>query len=750
MAEEKSMKKNDLIAIFILASIFVLMTILLYAYENYPLDDDWSYIWAVKNLFLTGQLRFTDWTAPTLVSQVWGGWIFSHLFGFSFESVRLSTLVISFIGIVFFYLLLRELGHRYSSSLCITLLLLMNPCSFPLTFTFFTDIPFLSLLIISAYLFFKGEKDNRNLFFLLGSVVSSLALLIRQNGLLITVAVFLYLVVKEKDKKRRITRGFLTIVLPLITFALFTYWLNVIHGQTAESLKHANELRENFLKPQLLLFKVFWRPFIILEFIGFSLIPFSFACLPALRNGEKGTYSLFMLLTLSGILFFLFFEHVGLFPSIYQWADGFKFAFISEYGIRGIFNILILFFKLIDFASLFSITCLVYLIIKKRAMLKTRLSAPSPLLLILGIGLFQLLFLFVTRKWYSRYFITVLPFSLILLLEGQKGEEMKKKIFFPLFFFSVLFTLVVCQDFMAWNQTRWRVGKELLQKGIPAQKISAGFPWDCWYSYEYSKSHPREIITQRGEVPWWIEELTPAVDPEYIISSSPHLISDSSNRNYFQTDQYQIYKSYDYFSLFYLMKKRVYVLKRTGRREGNFNGEAYFDFLENLPLMEVKEQGSEAIKAGTITIRETENEALIQPLNTEATFRIALPRKPCFLRVNLGGIVDHGSKEGNGILFKILIDDALIDNLEGIVGVMGAEHRNAFMKPRALFAKPRTFFIHYLQPSEQKWQEIHLDLSHFSGKVIDLTFSVTGWPHQEERSMLACWGKPLIMVESND
>ena len=747
MSKENTTKRNDLFAICILATFFLLMVLLLYAYETYPIDDDWSYIWAVKNFFSTGQMKFTDWTAPSLVSQVWWGWIFSYLFGFSFESVRLSTLFISFIGLTFFYFLLRELGHGYSASLCITLLLLVNPCSFPLTFTFFTDIPFLSLLIIAAYFFFKGEKDDRDLFFLLGSIVSSLALLIRQNGLLIPIAVCIYLAVKEMDKKKAAKRGFLAIALPLITFAIFIYWLNVIHGQTAESFKHAHEIKENFLKPQLLLFKILWRPFVILEFIGFSLIPLSFACVSKLRSVEKGTSPLFILFMSSGILFFLFFEHVGLFPSIYQWADGFKFAFISEYGIRGIFNILILFFKLIDFASVFSITILVYLLIKQWPMLKEKFSAPSPFFLLLTIGLFQLLFLFVTRKWYSRYFITVLPFFLIVLLEGQKKEQTEKKIFLPLLFLFFLFSLVICQDFMAWNQTRWRAGKELLNEGIPAHTISAGFPWDCWHSYDYSKAHPLEITTQKGEVPWWIEDLTPAVDPAYVISNSPHLISDSSNRNYFQTDQYQVYKAYDYFSLFYLMKKRVYVLKRGERRESRFPGEIYFDFLKNLPLMEVKKKDGEDIRAGAVTIREVKKEALLQPLNTQATFRIALPRKPCFLKMNLGGLADHGAQEENGILFKILIDDALIENLEGIVGVMGAEHRNAFMKPRALFAKPRTFFIYYLKPSDQRWQETYLDFSHFSGKVIDLTFSVAAWPHPEEQSMVACWGEPVIVVE---
>jgi hypothetical protein len=163
--------------------------------------------------------------------------------------------------------------------------------------------------------------------------------------------------------------------------------------------------------------------------------------------------------------------------------------------------------------------------------------------------------------------------------------------------------------------------------------------------------------------------------------------------------------------------------------------------------MEVKKKEGEDIRAEEVILQESKKKALAQSLKTKATFRIALPRKPCHLKVYLGMFADHVSGEGSGILFKILINDALIDNLEGVVGVIGTEQRNSFLKPRALFAKPWTFFIQYLKSSDQKWEEAFLDLSYFSGKVIDLTFTVTGWPQKEEKALVACWGEPVIMVE---
>lgn len=108
----------------------------------------------------------------------------------------------------------------------------------------------------------------------------------------------------------------------------------------------------------------------------------------------------------------------------------------------------------------------------------------------------------------------------------------------------------------------------------------------------------------KGGVPWWIEDLTLAVDPEYVISNSPNLISNSSNLNYFQTDQYHVCKTYDYFSLFYLKKKKVYILKRAERSEKRESAEVYLDFLKDLPLMEIKKRDGQDIKGEEVVIQE--------------------------------------------------------------------------------------------------------------------------------------------------
>ena len=104
---------------------------------------------------------------------------------------------------------------------------------------------------------------------------------------------------------------------------------------------------------------------------------------------------------------------------------------------------------------------------------------------------------------------------------------------------------------MSWNQVKWQAGQQLLDKGVSPRKISAGFAWDAWHSCQYSLDHPYEIAPQRGDVPWWIEKLVPAIDPQYIISNSP-VPTGFETFTYFDADRYNVVDSFDYNSRFYL------------------------------------------------------------------------------------------------------------------------------------------------------------------------------------------------------
>ena len=300
--------KHLYIPISVLILIYILLGCFLFSFENYPVDDDWSYIKIAETFHHTGKMQFTPWTAMSLVFQVWWGTCFTKLFGYSIEILRLSTLVISLLGLIFIYLLLQELKHHWQTSLFVVCLILFNPFSFPLNFTFFTDHFFISLLFISTYFYYKAFKDDKDSYLFIASLVASFSVLVRQNGILIPLSVFVYLLISKRSFKTIIRRGLVTLVIPLATFIVFTYWLNVIHGPTSEYIKQTDKLLENLRRPYLLLIKIGWRPFLILEFMGFCLLPLSFSFLPKVKElFNRKNYFLLLLFFLAGTIFFLAF-----------------------------------------------------------------------------------------------------------------------------------------------------------------------------------------------------------------------------------------------------------------------------------------------------------------------------------------------------------------------------------------------------------------------------------------------------------
>ena len=744
--------KSLYIPILVLILIYILLGYFLFSFENYPVDDDWSYIKIAETFHHTGKMQFTPWTAMSLVFQVWWGTCFTKFLGYSIEILRLSTLVISLLGLIFIYLLLRELKYTWQTGFLIVLLILFNPFSFPLNFTFFTDHYFLSLLFICTYFYYKAFKDDKDIYLLIASLVASFAILVRQNGILIPLSVFVYLLIRDQSLKTIIRKGLIILVIPLITFITFTYWLNVIHGPTSEYIKQTDKLLENLRKPYLFLIKLVWRPFLILEYMGFCLLPLSFSLLPKVKElFSRKHYFLLLLFCLAGYTYYLVFEHIGLYSSVDLFLGGFSYAYISEYGYRDFLSILFFFCQILDFLSVASIVYLIYLLIKYRKSIREKFNLASPHFLILCIGIFQFLFLLTTLHKFSRYYLILIPFFIIPILEITKHIRINKKTFIPLLIAYAFFSFAITQDFMNWNQYKWQAANQLKDKGIPLQKISAGFAWDAWHYCQYSLEHPYEIAPQKGDIPWWIEDLIPVIDPHYIISNSP-VPTGFEFFNYFDTDRYHVIDSSNYFSLFYLRKMKLYTLERAPLTNTQPEGFLFLDFLHNLKGARIRsDKEPDEIRPVSVDIGGVKKAAWLQYSPSSVSFKVQLPYGRCRLKAALGMMPSCWDKPGDGVLCKILVDDILFENFFHVTGSIGVEQKRLFFNPKTYFFEPRTYFIHYIDPknnpTERKWQEISLDLSTFAGKFVDITFEVgevDRGPERDEQNDETLWANPII------
>ncbi len=79
--------------------IWLLALIIINPIGDFSINDDWAYSWGVCNLN-NGDFKLSDWNSASFIAQLFWGFGWSKVFGFSFSILRISTLFLSLIGII--------------------------------------------------------------------------------------------------------------------------------------------------------------------------------------------------------------------------------------------------------------------------------------------------------------------------------------------------------------------------------------------------------------------------------------------------------------------------------------------------------------------------------------------------------------------------------------------------------------------------------------------------------------------------
>ena len=120
-------------------------------YAEMGVCDDGPYVLMARTLANTGHIVFNGWAAPMLGWQLYIGAAFIKLFGFSFTSVRMSTLLVA---MALAFLLQRTLVRANISernATIGTLALVLSPLYLMLSVTYMTDIFGLFAIVICLY-----------------------------------------------------------------------------------------------------------------------------------------------------------------------------------------------------------------------------------------------------------------------------------------------------------------------------------------------------------------------------------------------------------------------------------------------------------------------------------------------------------------------------------------------------------------------------------------------------------------------
>ena len=129
----------------------LLCELIAHPYTAMGIGDDGTYILMAHTLAATGHIVYNGWGAPMLGWQLYLGAAFIKLFGFSFTTVRMSTI---FIAMLIAFVLQRTLvaaGISQRNATLATLALVLSPLYLMLSATFETDIFGLFAIVLCLY-----------------------------------------------------------------------------------------------------------------------------------------------------------------------------------------------------------------------------------------------------------------------------------------------------------------------------------------------------------------------------------------------------------------------------------------------------------------------------------------------------------------------------------------------------------------------------------------------------------------------
>jgi len=496
-------------------------TILLFAYfatgialrlfANVPLHDDWTYAWSVEHFLKTGKLQVLDWSIHYPFAQILWGALFCLPFGFSFSALRVSTVVLAWLGSLALYGTLREVGRARTESLIASLVLIVNPVFYLLSFSFMTDVPFVSISNIAFFFIVRGFSRTNALDLWIGCAFGVVGFFVRQLAIAIPGAVLLYVMFEPSLRSRQY------LLPPLVSSLLICF--------TPYLIAHTMGLTSQYTGREWVLDKWLHQPELsipglvrIMMHSGLALFPMTMPLMGSYYRRLRFWCVLGLLLLLTGcaILFT---------PEIPKPLNGMwnLIALGKERRLlRGApdpdflpswLNYPLLVFSLFSFAGI---------VIKVIDV--ARVEKPLRLLFWYAVsqfGLIMVVWLF--DAWGSdRYSIVLLP-PLIALVAGQ---QLRSKITA-----AGIAALFVIAMVVTWSETQNnRAASEALawlrNRGIPFSDIDAGYALDGWYLY----AHPENLAP--GQIP---ERDVPFVTTNerrpYVIATAP-LKSYKVLRNY--------------------------------------------------------------------------------------------------------------------------------------------------------------------------------------------------------------------------
>ena len=255
-----------------IASWAFLFAVLPPASQDFPLGDDWAFCRGAL-AFAHGQgVHYCQWASMPQLGQWLWALPFLGLLNEKLVALRLSTIVLSWLGLAALYDLLRVAGHVDPARAAFAVAVLaLNPMFFLLQGTFMTDVPSLSLALIALAFYCRAWVSGRLGWLVPAFIVAVVAGITRQNTAAVPVAVGIMLC--RSAKRRFQPEWWAAVILPFVVAVITHEWFEQ-HGD----IMHIRRLQT----PTAVLL----LPFLIVHLCGLSVLPL-IALDPAPRSWKR-------------------------------------------------------------------------------------------------------------------------------------------------------------------------------------------------------------------------------------------------------------------------------------------------------------------------------------------------------------------------------------------------------------------------------------------------------------------------------
>jgi hypothetical protein len=188
------LKGSQFAAICALIAVWILIIGIVNPCGNFMVNDDWAYHRAFEIFMNEARVPETGWGppnapgGPALIAQLIWAAPFSRVWGTSPTVLRMAVLTLAVLGSLVMLGLLVSLEAPPLIALFTVLTIIFNPLFLSQSFTFMTDIPLVSFMILSLFLLFVGVRRSSVGVIIAGLFLSLCATLTRQVGLVIPIA----------------------------------------------------------------------------------------------------------------------------------------------------------------------------------------------------------------------------------------------------------------------------------------------------------------------------------------------------------------------------------------------------------------------------------------------------------------------------------------------------------------------------------------------------------------------------------